>query len=178
VTFNIVVNLVALGTVLYSQASQDCQCDDLEGIVNQKYYVTSSNYNSPPSYFGILGILGAYQWNPSTVDQWCKSTVYPNLQNYGGIRIVEYTLPPKPSGMPGRYINGDVPITLNISTGKIKPALIGAFFSAPKPTLINYSSPEKSPWPVSGIYTWNNTDTQERGPGGEPTTPCEGSTLP
>jgi hypothetical protein len=22
------------------------------------------------------------------------------------------------------------------------------------------------------IYTWNNSDTQQRGPGGEPTTPC------
>jgi hypothetical protein len=176
-TFNITINLLPLGTVLFAQNPQQCQCDDVEVVVNQKYYVTSSNFNSSPSYFGILGLLGAYQWTPSTVDQWCTSTVYPNLQNYGGIRILSYELPPKPSKMPGRYINGDVPSTLNISTGKIKPALIGAFFSTPRPTLINYSSAEKAPFP-GNIYYWNNTDTQQRGPGGDPTTPCQGTSLP
>jgi hypothetical protein len=178
--FNVQIFLVVTGASLLSK-SQDCQCtEELEGNVNQKYYVTSSNYNSAPSYFGLLGILGAYQWNPSTVQQWCMSTVYPNLQQSGGVRILYYSLPPKPSAMPGRYINGDVPSIINLTTGKIRPALIGAFWSAPAPTLISYSNPDKSPYggDLGDEYTWNNTDTQLRGPGGEPTEPCQGTKLP
>jgi hypothetical protein len=156
---------------------QDCQCESVEVTVNQKCYVTSSNFNTAPTWFGLGGFLGAYQWKPTGLEQWCMGGFKPNLNDYGtSIRVLSYQLPPAPSAMPGRYVNGDVPSTLDLKTGIIKPALIGALFTSRNYTLINYSSDEKSPLPGNN-YDWDNTHTQLRGAGGQPTTPCEGSPI-
>jgi hypothetical protein len=89
----------------------DPLCEMKETEVNQKYYVTSNNYNTAPAGFGLLGWggFGNWEWDDSTLQQWYTSEYFPDLGITGShsTRIIYKGIKPKPTQMPGRYLNGD-----------------------------------------------------------------------
>jgi hypothetical protein len=102
--------------------------------------------------------------------QACTSVFLPNLYYYGNTVTVIYKgVKPKPTKMPGRYLNGDVPAMTN-DAGTL-------FSSLPIGIGDQIRVYQKGGNPPPSIYDWNNTDTRDRGPGGDPTTPCQGQPL-
>jgi hypothetical protein len=95
----------------------------------------------------------------------------PLLDVYGDhVKIQYVNVSSKPSSMPGEYINGDVWADEN-STGTVYlPAenILGT------PVIKNF----KTGGNPLNIYTWDNTHNIFRGPGGNPTQPCQGVPIP
>jgi hypothetical protein len=165
--------LLALSGLRVLNSDNSCECARREVIVNQKYYVLN-NYNNPPKGSGLWGIgafFGLYHWAGTQLQQWCIGTYTPildALNPVGGTDLQYTTTGPAPTKMPGRYVNGDIPAEVDIATGTdFEPILF------PAPVLRVYNTNFFSGQPNS-IYTWNNTDTRQRGPGGDPTQVCGG----
>jgi hypothetical protein len=159
--------------VAFAQAAQQCECLEHEVEVNQKYYVTSNNFMNGPEGYGWLGIgaiFGNYEWIGTGLNQACTSVYLPNLYYYGNtVTLIYKGVKPKPTKMPGRYLNGDVPAMTNDAGTLFSSLPIGAGDQ------IRVYQKGGNPFP--SIYDWNNTDTRDRGPGGYPTTPCQGQPL-
>jgi len=161
--------VLAVGGIVFT-SSNDCDCNRHETEVNQKYYI-KNNFNVEPSGYGLFGVgalIGNYEWTGVGMQQWCTSTFFPLLDLYGGnVHVVYKGISPKPTKMPGRYVNGDVEgIVTSDGLGWGVALTVGA------PHIRVYGAGG-----IPGhIYTWNN-DSQQRGPGGDPVTPCQGGQL-
>lgn len=161
----IVITIVSVGTQLLNDA-QECDCDDdQQKEFNQKYSVTSNNRNSPPTTVGWWGLLssifGNYEWKNTVMAQWCTSEYAPDLSGKT-VSIWYDRASSAPTAMPGQYVNGDVQGWGNPTKGfkPVKDLVGGYIFQV-------YAKKGAA----GHIYTWDN-NSDERGPGGSPVTPC------
>jgi hypothetical protein len=112
--------------------------------------------------WGISWLFGGDTWIWKNVSllQWCDPVVKPSLSFYNGNTWISYVFKgAKPTAMPGQYINGDVPGIASIDGVMVYPDL------GPTGTIGTTNG---------GIYTWNSTDTDYRGPAGQPYQTCQG----
>jgi hypothetical protein len=169
---------VALVTPLI-QTSQDCKCGIYTEYFNQKYKVISNNINSAPDGAGWFGTAlfggGVWFWPDTNLLQWCSPVVKPTLSFYGAHTLLTYKgRYTKPGGMFGQYVNGDVLGWAAKDGSMVGPGIdkTGAL-----PTLfvfLNAADGKTYGTVNGGIYTWNSTDTDYRGPAGQPTNTCQG----
>ena len=169
---------IALLGISLLHSSQNCNCATRPVFFNQKYKVTSTRNVAPVSagWWGISWLFGGDTWIWENVSllQWCDPVVKPSLSFYNGKTWISHVFKgAKPTAMPGQYINGDVPGIASIDGVMVYPDLGPTGTIA---TLLNFAS-GKGPTTGTtngGIYTWNSTDTDYRGPAGQPYQTCQG----
>jgi hypothetical protein len=171
-TLTIAIYVSTLTATIVYQALEDCECVPKGALINQKYKVTSSNWSgvkpTATRLFGLINEPGDYEWDNTSLSQWCKGKYVPSVTG-DGVTVEYVNVAVAPAQMPGQYINGDliavvfpdgtyskIPFSLNLTNFAVGGGELGS----------------------AGIYTWNNTSTSRRGTGGDPTTLCQGNAIP
>lgn len=158
-TYNVLVYAAVASVIKWSEDS-NCDCLLMLVSLNQKYRIDSSL--SGLSHW-LNASEGEVDWEGVSMTQWCTEYYSPNLGLYPHDVTIVYVPTSAGRAMPGKYVNGDV-FSIALADGTIEP------FGAP---LLKVYTVAGEP---GSIYTWDDTVTQ-RGPGGDPTQPCNTQSI-